>query len=161
MQLTRTKANRTTSELDECLALGLFLLCMSLPTTYELNVVVCLHACKSGPFGCTPKPRRQVDTVRTCTTQQLHDTDHATCTTQRGTTRSLSLSLTKIYYEDFVEFLKFNWFYNLLYNMRQNTLPYDLPIKNTHLQTDQKDPVTPYRGHKIRSTLKRIHKADQ
>ena len=80
---------------------------------------------------------------------------------QHSVGNTISRSLTKIYYEDLVEFLKFNWFYNLLYNMRQNTLPYDFPIKNTHLQTDQKDPVTPYRGHKIRSTLKRIHKADQ
>ena len=96
MQLTKTKDDCTINELGECLAYCLFLMCMSLPTTHELNVVACEHACKSGPFGCTPKPRRQADTVRTYTTQQLHDTDvHNTMRTTQ------TRSLTKIYYKDF------------------------------------------------------------
>ena len=94
-----------------------FLLCVSYPTTHELNAVACVHACKSGPFGCTPKPRRQADTVRTYTTQRLHDTDNTTCTTQ-WEEHDLALSL-KLAIKTFVEFLKLNWSYNLLPYMLQ------------------------------------------
>ena len=34
----------------------------------------------------------------------------------------------------FGEFPKFNWLYDLLRYVQQNTLSYDLPIKNTYLQ---------------------------
>ena len=91
-----------------------------------------MHACKSGPFGCTPKPRRQADTVRTYTTQQLNDTDNTTCTTQCEQ-HDLALSL-KSTTKSFIEFPNFNW--SILSYV--TSFSYDLPIKNTHLQTSDR-----------------------
>ena len=117
--------------------------------THKLNVVVCVHVSKSGPLGCTPKPQRQVDTVRTYTTQQLHDTDNTTCTTQfEQLDLALSLKFTT---RTFVEFPKFNWSYDLLCYMLQNTF-HAVYQSKIHTYRQQTDSVTPYRGHKIKST---------
>ena len=68
-----------------------------LANAHELNVALCVLAWKSGPFGCTPIPWWQADTIHTYTTQQLHNTNMM-CTTQ---CEQQSGSLTKINYEDF------------------------------------------------------------
>ena len=121
--------------------------------THELNVVVCVHACKSGPFGWTPKPRRQADTVHTYTIQQLHDTDNTTCTTQCEQ-HDLALSL-KSATKTFIEFPKFNWptisyvtYYKtlLIWFTKQKYTPTDnkqiqsRPTAGTKLNVHQKRP---------------------
>ena len=133
-----------------------FLLCVSYPTTHELNAVACVHACKSGPFGCTPKPRRHADTVRTYTTQQLHDTDNTTCK-PHCEQHDLALSLT-LTTKTFVEFPKFNWSYDLLRYMPRNSF-HTFYQTEIHTYRHQTDSVTPYRGHRVTSTSKQALRA--
>ena len=65
-------------------ALCLFL--MSILANDKLHVVSCLHAeCKTKPLGCTPKPRRQVDSAYVCntiTSQHRHNVYNTMCTTR-------------------------------------------------------------------------------
>ena len=77
----------------------------------------CVCACKSGPFGCTPKPWQQADTIRTYLTQQLFNTNNTMCTTQwKQHNLAFSWKLTT---KTFIEFPKFNWSYHLLCYMLQ------------------------------------------
>ena len=110
MQLTKTTDDCTINELGECLAYCLFLMCMSLPTTHELNVVACVHACMSGPFGCTPQNPGGKRTLFVRIRHNNYTTP--TCTTQCEQ-HNLALSL-KFITKTFIEFPKFNWSYYLL-----------------------------------------------
>ena len=115
--------------------------------THELNVVACVHACKFGPFDCTLKPWRQVDTVHSYRAQQLHHTDNMMCTTHCEQ-HDLTLSL-KFTTETFVDFPKFHRSYDLLHYMLQNTFHtvYQLKIHTYRYQTNS---VMPYCGHTIK-----------
>ena len=148
MQLTKTTDDRTTDELDKCLTLCLFFAVYALANDkWTINAVACVHACKSGPFDYTLKPWRQVVTVRSYRAQQLHDTDNMMYTTHcKHHDLTLSLKFTT---ETFVDFPKFNWSYDLLCYMLQNT-SYGLPIKNTHLQISNQFSLALYHGHTIK-----------
>ena len=90
-------------------------MCMSLPTTHELNVVACVHACMSGPFGCTPQNPGDKRTLFVRIRHNNYTTP--TCTTQCEQ-HNLALSL-KFITKTFIEFPKFNWSYYLLRYMLQ------------------------------------------
>ena len=126
--------------------------------THKLNVVACVHVCKSGPFCWTPKSRRQADTVHTYTIQQLHDTSDTTCTTQCEQ-HDLALSL-KSATKTFMKFTKFNRTYYLVCYILQNTLHMVYQTK-IHTYRHQTDSVTPYRGHKIKRTPKEAPRTAQ
>ena len=79
MQLTRMKNDRNTSE-PKRISRVVFI--------FDVRPMrFCIRVSRNPwivPKKNKKKTRQQVDTVRTCTTQQLHDTDTTTCTTQRG-----------------------------------------------------------------------------
>ena len=94
---------------------------------HVLDVVARVHACKSEPLDCIPKPQRQADIFHTYTTQQSHNTDNTTCTAQfeQHDLAVLQKSTTKT----FVEFPKLigSTFFLLLFVFFSNRSSHAIP----------------------------------